>query len=189
MKKLILASTSRYRRELLEKLSLPFDCENPLVDESILKKENLKPDELSRQLATLKAMAVLKKFPEGYVIGSDQVCALGHEILSKPGSKENALLQLKKMQGKIHELHTSVCIAYGKEKKVFTNTVKLKMFTLTDQEIEDYLVLDSPFDCAGSYKIESYGIKLFEQIVMNDHTAIIGLPLIELHSELKKLGF
>lgn len=186
---LILASTSKYRQELLSKLGWEFSAVSPGVDEDQYKNLNLRPEDLSLKLSYLKANAVFLKNLEACVIGSDQVCSLGNEILGKPHTKEKALEQLMKMSGKSHELLTSVSIISPKGTRSFTNKTTLHMRELDKKTLEDYINQDKPLDCAGSYKLESFGIKLFERIEMSDHTAIIGLPLIELSQELISIGY
>ena len=186
---LILASTSKYRGALLAQLGHPFEAISPGVDEDQLKSKNHTPTQIATELAKLKALAVFKKRPEACVIGSDQVCVLNGELLSKPGSKENAILQLQKMQGIHHELITAVTILYPQGEINFHNRTLLFMRPLTLSEITRYVEEDLPLDCAGSYKLESRGIKLFEKIEMDDHTSIIGLPLIQLNNHLLKIGF
>ena len=186
---LILASTSKYRGALLSQLGWPFEAIAPGVDESVLKVQDTTPINLALALARLKAEAVFKNRPEACVIGSDQVCMLGSEILSKPETKQNAISQLTKMQGKAHELITAVTILSPHGEMSFYNRTGLFMRSLTLSEITRYIEEDLPLDCAGSYKLESKGIKLFEKIEMDDHTSIIGLPLIQLNNYLLELGF
>lgn len=186
---LILASTSKYRAALLSQLGWEFRALSPDVDEDQLKGQGLPPEELALQLSKLKARAVYEKHPEAWVIGSDQVCALGEEILSKPGTMEKARKQLENMQGKTHRLLTAVTVSSPKGERSFVNITTLHMRPLTSEQIAAYLSADHPLDCAGSYKLESSGIKLFSKIEMEDHTAIIGLPLIQLSSVLLEEGF
>lgn len=186
---LILASTSKYRGALLSQLGWPFEAIAPGIDESLLKAQHLSPTQLAEELARMKAKAVFAQRHDACVIGSDQVCMHNGEILSKPGSIENARTQLKKMQGGHHELVTAVTIISPAGEVHFHNRTILHMRSLTDQEIQNYIQEDLPLDCAGSYKLESRGIKLFERIEMDDHTSIIGLPLIQLTNHLLKLGY
>lgn len=190
MKKLILASSSKYRKELLEKLGIPFECHSPDIDEDSYK-EKLKHDPklLAETLATLKAEKIAQDFPEAVVIGSDQLGHLDGEILGKTGSFEGSLNQLKKMQGKTHELITAVSVVKGKENFTFTNITTLTMRKMTEEQIKFYLSQDNPFDCAGSYKLELRGVSLFKKILTEDHTAIIGLPLMALGDVLANFGF
>jgi septum formation protein len=186
---LILASTSKYRKALMDQLGIAFEAINPEVNEDHYKKLNYSPKDLALELSKLKAMAIAKQQPEACVIGSDQVCHTEGEILGKPMSTERACEQLARMQGKAHELLTAVTLVSPKEIISFVNKTKLYMRPLTKQQIENYVHYDLPLDCAGSYKLESRGITLFEKIEMDDHTAIIGLPLIQLTNSLLKLGF
>lgn len=186
---LILASTSKYRRALLAQLGWSFEAISPGVDEDQVKQDESNPSELAQILAKMKAEAVFLKRPESCVIGSDQVCVLGNEILGKPVTKEKAFDQLMKMQGRSHELITAVCLIYPEKQIQFINKTILHMRELTTVEINNYIEADLPLDCAGSYKLESQGIKLFEKIEMDDHTSIIGLPLIQLSKHLLELGY
>lgn len=186
---LILASTSKYRAALLRQLGWEFSAEAPEVDEDQLKGRGLPPEELALQLSRLKARAISQRHPDSWVIGSDQVCAFEDEILSKPGSIEGAQRQLEKMQGKSHRLLTAVTVSSPQGEKSFVNITTLHMRPLSSEQIAAYVKADLPLDCAGSYKLESSGIKLFSKIEMEDHTAIIGLPLIQLSSILLEEGF
>lgn len=186
---LVLASTSKYRSELLAQLGWPFESQSSGVDEDQLKDKGLAPSELALQLSRLKAQAVAVKRPDHCVIGSDQVCSLGLRIFSKPGTIEKAVQQLLEMQGKSHELLTAVTIITPEGVTSFLNRTILHMRDLSEEEIRDYINADLPLDCSGSYKLEARGIKLFEKIEMSDHTAIIGLPLIELSNVLIELGY
>ena len=186
---LILASTSKYRGALLSQLGWPFEAMAPGVDEEKVKERNLSPLELALELSRLKAQAIFVKHPYACVIGSDQVCNLAGKILDKPGSVDKAREQLSLMQGKSHELITAVTILTPKTEITFHNLTKLRMRELTVREIAQYVEADSPLDCAGSYKLESRGIKLFRKIEMDDQTSIIGLPLIQLTEQLLTLGY
>lgn len=186
---LVLASTSKYRGALLTQLGWPFVAMNPGVDEDQLKSKDLSPTQLAMELAKLKALAIFKLRPEACVIGSDQVCMFNGELLGKPGTKEKAIQQLLKMQGSHHELITAVSIIFPEGEISFHNRTLLFMRPLSIQEITRYVEDDLPLDCAGSYKLETKGIKLFEKIEMDDHTSIIGLPLIQLNNHLLKIGY
>lgn len=184
---LILASTSKYRQAQLEKLAFPFSAHAPDFDEGPLKKEGHTPYELSRLLAKGKAESLRPRFPGDIIIGSDQVAHLNDQLLSKPGGFERAHSQLMLMKGQKHTLTTSVAlIGPAGLEVIFTNQTHLTMRDLSAREIELYLKRDTPYDCAGSYKIESYGIGLFDKIETEDFSAIIGLPLLELGRELRK---
>lgn len=186
---LVLASTSKYRAELLSKLGWSFSSENPGVDEGPLKLMELEPGDIALRLSRLKSEAVFARNPSSCVIGSDQVCAIGKTIYSKPLSKDGAVNQLQEMSGKVHELLTAVTVTWPGGQTSFLNTTRLHMRELTLAEITRYVETDLPLDCAGSYKLEEHGIKLFERIEMDDHTAIIGLPLVELSNVLLNLGY
>lgn len=187
--RLILASTSKYRGQLLSQLGWEFDAIAPGVDEEKIKTIGLAPDALALELSKLKAQAVSCKYPHACVIGSDQVCSLDGKIFDKPGSAEVATEQLSIMQGKSHELITAVSILHPDGIETILNKTILHMRPLTLAQIHAYVKADQPLDCAGSYKLESRGIKLFSKIEMEDHTAIIGLPLIAVTNTLLKLGY
>ncbi len=186
---LILASTSKYRGALLSQLGWEFQALAPGVDEDQIKSQNLSPAQIAQTLSKLKAQAVFDQRPDACVIGSDQVCHLNGEIFGKPHTEERAIEQLMRMQGKRHELLTAVTILCPLHKVTFLNITSLTMRPVTVKTLEEYVRADLPLDCAGSYKLESRGIKLFEQIQTSDHTAIIGLPLIELGNHLVKWGY
>lgn len=189
MPQLILASTSVYRRELLERLRLAFDCHAPEVDEDLIKDSGLTPLEISRELSEQKAMALKETFPEAIIIGADQVLDFEGECFGKPIEFDQAREQLKRLQGKTHFLHTSYALVSAEGCFVDTVSAKMKMRSLTEKDIENYITKDEPFYCCGSYRLESLGISLFEQIDCEDHTSIIGLPLISLTSQLINRGF
>jgi len=187
---LILASTSRYRRELLERLRIPFRCVAPEVDEQRWQSQARSGDaeQLALDLARLKAESVAARHPDAIVLASDQVCVCGDRILNKPGDVENAREQLRFLAGKTHQLITAVCIVHGPVTQSFRDITQLTMRPFTGEEIDRYLAADEPYDCAGSYKLESLGISLFESIRAADHTAITGLPLLRVAAELRRLG-
>lgn len=177
-RKLILGSTSPYRRDLLARLRVPFETCSPEVDETPRPGES--PHELACRLALAKARAVANKFPQAIVIGSDQVADLDGEPLGKPGNHERAVAQLRQMRGKTVIFQTAVavvCADTGFE-QVDLAPVKVIFRQLTDQEIETYLRAEMPYDCAGSAKSEGLGIALLESIDNDDPTALVGLPLI-----------
>ncbi len=186
---LILASTSKYRAGLLSKLGWNFSSEDPSVDESPMKMMDIEPRDIALRLSRLKSEAVFAKNPSSCVIGSDQVCAIGKTIYGKPLSKDGAIGQLLEMNGKTHELLTAVTVTWPGGQTSFLNVTRLHMRELTREEITRYVETDLPLECAGSYKLEEMGIKLFERIEMEDHTAVIGLPLIELSNVLMNLGY
>ncbi len=185
--KLILASTSIYRKQLLQRLNIPFETVKPTFDEEIYKNQGREAAELSLFLAAGKAKSVLQQ--NACVIGSDQVVSFEGKILGKSHTPDKAFEQIKSMQGKTHELITSTCLIFKNEEVGWTDKVLLQMRFLTDTEIQNYIAKDKPVDCAGSYKIESFGISLFERIQAEDFTAIQGLPLLKLHFHLKNWGF
>ncbi|MBK7050380.1 MAG: septum formation inhibitor Maf [Rhodoferax sp.] len=177
-RKLILGSTSPYRRELLTRLRIPFDVAAPDVDETPNMSET--PEQLACRLALAKAQAVASQFPACVVIGSDQVADLDGQALGKPGNHVRAVAQLQHMRGKTVVFQTAVavvCLASGFS-QVDLAKVKVKFRALTDEEIDTYLRLETPYDCAGSAKSEGLGIALLESIDNDDPTALVGLPLI-----------
>jgi septum formation protein len=185
---LILGSTSRYRKELLSRLQIPFQTEAPDVDETPHINES--PKDLATRLALAKARAVAQRFPEAVVIGSDQVADLEGVPLGKPGNHTNATLQLQSMRGKTVIFQTAlsvVCLATGYERTDLAS-VKVKFRDLSDPEIESYLRAEEPYDCAGSAKSEGLGIALLEAIENDDPTALIGLPLIRTCHMLREAG-
>jgi septum formation protein len=185
---LILGSTSRYRKELLSRLQIPFETAAPDVDETPHSNES--PKDLALRLALAKARAVALKYPEAVVIGSDQVADLEGMPLGKPGNHTNAILQLQRMRGKTVIFQTAlsvVCIATGYERTDLAE-VKVKFRDLSDAEIESYLRAEEPYDCAGSAKSEGLGIALLDAIDNDDPTALIGLPLIRTCQMLREAG-
>ena len=187
-RKIILGSTSRYRRELLERLRVPFDTERPNVDETPLPVEA--PATLARRLALAKAREVSQRFPEAVVIGSDQVADLGGEPLGKPGTHDRAIAQLRRMRGQTVVFQTAVavvCAATGFE-QLDLAAVNVVFRDLDDQEIERYLRAEEPYDCAGSAKSEGLGIALLSRIDNDDPSALVGLPLIRTCHMLRAAG-
>ena len=185
---LILASTSRYRRELLERLRLPFEVQSPEVDETPLAGEL--PAALAQRLAFAKAKAVAAQHPDAAVIGADQVADLDGNPIGKPGSHERATEQLRLMRGRRVIFQTAVavvCEATGFAGSVLL-PVSVRFRQLTDAEIERYLRLEQPYDCAGSAKAEGLGITLLDAIDSDDPTALIGLPLIRTSALLRQAG-
>ncbi len=185
---LVLGSTSRYRRELLQRLHLPFEVAAPNVDETPHAGEA--PAALARRLALAKARAVAQQHPQAVVIGSDQVADLGGEPLGKPGTHERAVAQLRRMRGQIVVFQTAlavVCLDTGFEAQDLA-AVAVRFRPLSDQAIEDYLHAEQPYDCAGSAKSEGLGIALLESIDNDDPTALVGLPLIRTCRLLRAAG-
>ena len=184
----VLGSTSRYRRELLERLRIPFAVTAPDVDETPHTGEA--PQALARRLALAKARAVAALHPDAVVIGSDQVADLAGQPLGKPGEHARAVAQLRLMRGQTVIFQTAlavVCLATGYE-EVDLAEVRVVFRDLSDDEIEAYLVAEKPYDCAGSAKSEGLGIVLLESIDNDDPTALIGLPLIRTARMLRQAG-
>lgn len=184
----VLGSTSRYRRELLERLRIPFTVSAPGVDETPLPGET--PQALARRLALAKARAVAAMHPDAVVIGSDQVADLAGQPLGKPGEHARAVQQLRQMRGQTVIFQTAlavVCLASGYE-QVDLAEVSVVFRDLSDDEIEAYLRAEQPYDCAGSAKSEGLGIALLESIDNDDPTALIGLPLIRTARMLRQAG-
>jgi septum formation protein len=185
---LVLGSTSRYRRELLQRLGLPFAVAAPDVDETPLQGEA--PRALALRLALAKAHAVAAQHPDAVVIGSDQVADLRGQPLGKPGTHERASAQLQRMSGETVIFQTAVavvCAATGFE-QVDLAPVEVRFRTLTGDEIERYLHAEQPYDCAGSAKSEGLGISLLDAILSDDPTALVGLPLIRTCRMLRAAG-
>ena len=188
IRRLILGSTSPYRRELLLRLRLPFDVVSPQVDETPLASES--PRALALRLALAKAQAVASQHPQAVVIGSDQVADLDGEPLGKPGTHARATEQLQRMRGKTVVFQTAVsvvCLETGFS-QVELAQVNVKFRNLGDAEIERYLRAETPYDCAGSAKSEGLGIALLESIDSDDPTALVGLPLIRTCQMLRAAG-
>lgn len=185
---LVLGSSSRYRRELLSRLRLPFDVATPEVDESPLPAEP--PRELALRLALAKARAVAAKFPRAVVIGSDQVADLAGESLGKPGDHERAVAQLRRMRGQTVVFQTAVAVVCAETgfEQLELAAVNVKFRQLSDAEIESYLRTEQPYDCAGSARSESLGIALLDAIDSDDPTALVGLPLIRTCRMLRAAG-
>ncbi|MDR0181367.1 Maf family protein [Lysobacter arvi] len=186
--RLILASTSIYRRELLARLRLPFETERPGTDETPLPGEA--PEALARRLARAKATDVAALHPGAWVIGSDQVAECAGLALGKPGGHEAAAAQLTAMSGQPVRFHTGLCVARAGEPPLEAMDCTVVRFRELDAgEIERYLRAEQPYDCAGSFKSEGLGIGLFEAIENRDPTALIGLPLIAAARLLRQAGF
>lgn len=185
---IVLASTSAYRKSLLERLGLPFETAAPHVDESPEPDEA--PTSLATRLAQAKAAAVAKRYPSALVIGSDQVCSCAGQILGKPGNRENAIRQLTLLSGKIAEFHTALCLINtetgASRAQLVTNPVSFR--ELSRSAIERYLDKEAPYDCAGSAKSEGLGITLIKRLGGDDPNALVGLPLIALTEMLREQG-
>ncbi|MFN3571129.1 MAG: Maf family nucleotide pyrophosphatase [Polaromonas sp.] len=185
---LILGSSSRYRQELLSRLGLAFEVVSPEVNETPQPGEA--PAALALRLALAKARAVAANFPQAVVIGSDQVADLGGLPLGKPGSHDRAVAQLRQMRGQTVIFQTAVAVvcAAGGFEQVELAAVKVRFRDLGDEEIENYLRTEQPYDCAGSAKSEGLGIALLESIDNDDPTALVGLPLIRTCRMLRAAG-
>ncbi len=186
---IVLASGSRYRRELLERLGLPFQIWAPDVDEDPLPAEP--PRETAVRLARSKADAVGKRFPEAWIIGSDQVADLDGKPIGKPGDLDNARAQLRELSGHTVLFHTALCVwnarLQRRHERLVTTDVAFRR--LTDDEIERYLEREPAFDCAGSAKSEGLGVSLLSRLGGADPTALVGLPLIALSAMLRAEGY
>ena len=189
MATLVLASSSIHRKELLQRLRLPFSCHPPNIDESIRVDETAPC--LVERLAQAKALAVTKDYPDALVIGSDEVAALDRHILTKPEGYADAVRQLRMMSGNLVEFLTCVCLVNSRSgrQQLDTVTTEVRFRQLTDAEIDRYLDWEQPYDCAGSFKSEGGGIALVHRISSDDNTALLGLPLISLQDMLRNEGY
>ena len=187
-RELVLASTSAYRRALLQRLRLRFETAAPDADESALAGE--RPEQTAWRLSLDKARAVARRFPDALVIGSDQVAALGGERLGKPGNHANAVRQLLSLSGKAADFHTAVSLLDARTGEARSHIVPCRVVfrSLDQRQIENYLRLEQPYDCAGSAKSEGLGIVLIERIETEDPTSLVGLPLIALSTMLAQAG-
>jgi septum formation protein len=190
--RLILGSSSKYRKELLSRLRIPFDVMVPDIDETPYPAET--PAATALRLAQAKAAAIASLAPEALIIGCDQVATLDGEQIGKPGSHDNALAQLRKMRGRRVVFHTALCLWDGRSSRTgqavqLENVPTFVTFrTLPDDELDAYLRVEQPYDCAGSAKNEGLGIAVIEKIESSDPTALTGLPLIALTSMLRRAG-
>ena len=186
--RIVLASTSVYRRSLMERLGLPFDVIAPDVDEMPVAREAAESTAL--RLAEAKARAVISTGYRELIVGSDQVAEINGEKLGKPGNHDSAVRQLRMVRGKHVVFHTALCLCHAASGRVqlanVPTTVTFRQ--ITDAQIERYLTLERPYDCAGSAKIEALGIALVERVVSDDPTALIGLPLMQLVTMLRNEG-
>lgn len=187
-KPLILASSSLYRREVLQKLQLPFECISPAIDETPLSAES--PEQTALRLAENKARKVAENRPNALIIGCDQVATVDGLQIGKPGNHENAVKQLTLLSGKEVIFHSALCV-YDSSKQYMQSTIVpyfVKFKPLNAQQIETYLRLEQPYDCAGSAKSEGMGIALLEYMRGDDPNALIGLPVIALVNMLQQCG-
>jgi MAF protein len=185
---ILLASTSTYRRALLEKLNLEFSCAAPNIDESPYADES--PETLVKRLAQAKARALMHSHPNHLIIGSDQVCAIDGKITGKPHTFENAKRQLRAVSGKVVTFYTGLSLLDSRTQQAATlcEPFEVSFRTLSDEEISNYLEMEQPYDCAGSFKCEGLGISLFSQLNGRDPNTLIGLPLIALLELLRAKG-
>ncbi|MCP3687048.1 MAG: septum formation inhibitor Maf [Gammaproteobacteria bacterium] len=186
--KIILASSSPFRKSLLERLHLDFTCASPDIDEARLRNESAAA--YVCRLAQQKAQTVAGKNPNAIIIGSDQCALLDGKVLGKPNSHENALDQLSRARGKTVVFHTGLCVMRLKTgfSEVDDIQFEVDFRQLSDRQLEHYLKVDKPYQCAGSFKSEAYGISLFARMRGDDPTALTGLPLIRLTSMLEQAG-
>jgi septum formation protein len=186
--RLLLASTSRYRRDLLERLQLPFECQDPAIDEAAQPRET--PPALARRLAAAKARAVAERHPDALVIGADQVASLDGTVLGKPGDSERAVRQLLAASGKTVTFYTAVSLErLARHQGLDHLDATLVTFrSLSERQARRYVALDAPLDCAGSFRSEGLGITLIDRLDTQDPTALVGLPLLWLAGALRTLG-
>jgi len=186
--KLVLASTSPFRKEILAKLGIQFETASPNIDESPL--DNETPEQLVVRLAELKTRAVAADYPQHLIIGSDQVAVIDGSIIGKPHTHERAIEQLNNASGKTVRFYTGLCLYNSKTKSSQSEAVPFDVIfrKLTSSQIENYLQAEKPYNCAGSFKSEALGITLFERLLGDDPNTLIGLPLIRLIAMLEKEG-
>jgi septum formation protein len=188
--RLILGSSSKYRKELLSRLGLPFEVMVPAIDETPLTGEL--PEATAVRLAQEKAKAIAATVPNALIIASDQVATLNGEQIGKPGTHQNALIQLQKMRGKKVIFHTALCLLDNRTSPIDVQCgnipTSVSFRDLADEELDRYLRIEQPYDCAGSAKNEGLGIAIIEKIESPDPTALTGLPLIALTTMLRKAG-
>lgn len=194
--KFILASTSVYRRQQIEKIGLIFDYLKPEIDEDVIKakllNEKQTPLQIAERLSYAKGLSIADKLNRNdtwLVLSGDQVVSFNNQCLGKPNDLAGGMQQLMKLQGQAHELITSVSLFSNSGVENYTQITKLKMHSLSPDEVHNYLLKDEPYDCAGSYKIEQNGIALFESIKTDDFSAIQGLPMLWLTKKLREHGY
>lgn len=188
-KKLILGSTSPFRKAILEKLQIPFETASPNIDETTLPGEN--PEQLVARLAEQKAKAVAQTYSDALIIGSDQVAVLDNEIMGKPGNHDNAVAQLSRASGKRVTFLTGLCLYNSESQHSQVEVVPFSVVfrQLSTSQIEHYLQHEQPYNCAGSFKSEGLGIALFDRLEGDDPNTLIGLPLIRLIRMLENEDF
>ena len=186
--KLILGSTSPFRKELLQKLGLSFAVDSPDIDETMLEAEQ--PEQFVQRLALEKAQAVAARHDSALIIGSDQVACIGSNILGGPGTRDKAIQQLTEASGKHVSFYTGLCLlnSASGESQVVCEPFHVHFRELSQEQIERYLDAEQPYNCAGSFKSEGLGISLFERLEGDDPNALIGLPLIKLIAMLEREG-
>jgi septum formation protein len=187
-RRLVLASSSKYRKALLERLGLAFDVVSPGIDERALSRED--PEDTALRLSVLKARAVERQFRDALIIGSDQVAAMGDERFGKPGNFEAAARQLRKLSGKTLDFHTAVTLYDTRSRKTDSRVVpcRVRFRTLDERRIGAYLRREQPYDCNASAKAEGLGIALISRIETEDPSSLVGLPLIALSEMLERAG-
>jgi len=185
---LVLASTSPFRRELLQRLGITFETMAPDVDEN--RQQGESPEALVLRLSEAKARAAASQYPDALIIGSDQVAVCGDEVLGKPGNHEAACVQLRRLAGRRVSFLTGLCLYDTASDNALLDLIPYHVVfrQLTDQQIDRYLKIEQPYNCTGSFKSEGLGISLFESMQGNDPNALIGLPLIRLTGWLNKAG-
>jgi septum formation protein len=186
MTRLVLGSSSPFRKALLEKLDLSFDCDSPDIDETPL--ENESPQDMVERLAKLKAQAIAVRHPQSIIIASDQCATLDGKIIGKPGDHAGAVAQLTNASGRAVTFYTSLCV-YNAPTNQFEECIEpfyVYFRELSAEQIENYLNKEQPYNCAGSFKSEGLGISLFERLEGNDPNTLIGLPLIQLIKMLER---
>jgi len=188
VRKIVLASSSPYRRELLIRIGIEFKTASPQIDESPLPHES--PRQLAGRLAQMKAQSVADLHPDTIIIGSDQVAVIGVEKVGKPGNHARAVEQLKRASGKVMEFFTGICVLNTTSGQIQQDVVPftVQFRRLDEGTIKNYLLQEQPYNCAGSFKSEGLGIALLERMSGNDPTALIGLPLIRLIRMLEQEG-
>lgn len=184
--KLLLASSSPYRKSQLAQLGIPFEQANPNIDETPLPEESI--DAYVARLALAKALAIQPQYPDYWIIGSDQSCSINGKIVGKPGNFAKARQQLLACSGHNVRFHTAVALIHGTHIGQRTEHFDVSFRELTSAEIEDYLHLEQPYDCAGSFKVEGLGIHLFDGLAGRDINSLIGLPLIALCDLMRDAG-